>query len=99
MSGHMQNSGVKLTNFNIKYLSWQEIKIQLLANFIVECTIKEDKPKHKEPKRQGNMRARNINLEELPKDPDTRIFYIDGSPLNLEEVSPTFSVVQMKNWC
>src|SRR3954464_6316746 len=38
-SGHMLNWGVELSEFDLKYISRTSMKGQVMADFVVECTI------------------------------------------------------------
>lgn len=56
---------IKLDEFNLEFQSWHAIKVQLLTDFILECTI----PKENQPK----AKLMKEILEEA------RILYVDGS--------------------
>lgn len=43
-SKRMQNWGVELAEFDIRFSPRQVIKAQALTDFIIECTIEEDEP-------------------------------------------------------
>jgi len=55
-------------NFDIHYLSWPAVKVQALANFIVECTINEEEKSLEQPeteKPSGYLKENELDLWRL----------------------------------
>ena len=54
--------------FDIRYLYWPSIKVQALANFIVECTINEEEKPLEQPKIEkpfGHLKENELDLWRL----------------------------------
>lgn len=73
MSGQVAKWVVKIFELNIKFQPWSSIKVQILTNFLVECTIP-DKPTEADeakPLEQASSPIKNpINAYKV---------YMDGS--------------------
>ena len=77
-SGRMAKWAIELTEFNINYRPRPAVKVQILADFIVECTI----PKEAEPE-QGKINGLkpqpNSPKEEADLSDCLWALYVDGS--------------------